>query len=251
MHRFFIEGQLIQVRSAVDLNGIRHQLAHVLRMKPGDSIVLLDNHGYEYVTEIVSLDSGDALGVVRDKYIALGEPTTDLTLYQCVLKGERMEWVLQKGTELGVSRFVPVISERTIVRPTSAVSRKYDRWNTIIREAAEQCGRGRLPVLDEPLPWGDAIADSVDDAAALRMVPWEEAEGQPSITRVVESHGNSEGSLSASLLIGPEGGISLAEIEAAGLHNWYTVTMGRRVLRAETAAVAAVTMVMAATGEMG
>jgi 16S rRNA (uracil1498-N3)-methyltransferase len=73
------------------------------------------------------------------------EPFHRLTLYQCSLKADKFEWILQKGTELGVSVFVPVISQRSVVRPESALLKKYDRWHTILREAAEQCGRGRLP----------------------------------------------------------------------------------------------------------
>ena len=99
----------------------------------------------------------------------LAEPREFLTLYQCSLKQDKFEWVLQKGTELGVSRFVPVISERSIVRPAEVLLKKYKRWQAIVREASEQCRRGRIPEIAVPLTWDAAVAG----AEGMRLLPSE------------------------------------------------------------------------------
>ena len=251
MHRFFLTGRSLASDSIVDLGEIRHQLGRVLRMQPGEAIVLLDGDGCEYVTELREIDGGGAWGKVLLKRAAPGEPLARVTLYQCALKGDRMEWVLQKGTELGVSRFVPVISERTITRPAEKVARKSDRWRTIIREAAEQSRRGRLPELASPLYWADAIADAPSTDDGLRLMPWEEANGQPSLSQILGGQGNAAPPRrQVCLLIGPEGGISHDEMQSALALGWQSASLGPRILRAETAAVAALSILMSGLGEM-
>jgi 16S rRNA (uracil1498-N3)-methyltransferase len=160
-------------------------------------------------------------------------------LYQCSLKADKFEWVLQKGTELGVAHFVPVISERSVVRPATALLKKYDRWQTILREAAEQSGRGSIPELAAPLDWSTAI----QQGGELRLLPWEEAASvdcrlqiadllQPPTPHII------------SLLIGPEGGITREEATLAQAAGWQIVSLGPRILRAETAALVGITLVM-------
>lgn len=157
--------------------------------------------------------------------------------------------MLQKGTELGISQFVPVISERSIVRPAAAIEKKYDRWRKIIQEAAEQCGRGRIPSLGAPLAYGDAISR----ARGLKILPWEHALAAPEdadwsaqrLETVLSAHQNSnEPVTNLSLLIGPEGGISTAEATAAQAYDWQLTSLGSRILRAETAAIATTAIIM-------
>ncbi len=207
----------------------------------------MDGCGFEYVTELEAVDGRETTGRVLEKRRTTGEPRIHVTLWQCALKADKMEWVLQKGTELGVSRFVPVISERTIVRPASALVRKYERWRTIVREAAEQSGRGLLPELAEPL----AYADAVRQADGVRLLPWEGAGGPGLSERFVRATGGAEGQTRIDLLVGPEGGLSAAEAQEAVAAGWGLTTLGPRTLRAETAALAAVAVVMALAGEMG
>jgi 16S rRNA (uracil1498-N3)-methyltransferase len=251
MHRFFLPGHPITVEASINLDELQHQLVRVLRMQPGDQIVLLNGDEQEYLTELVTLTAATATGRVLSVQTA-PEPKTFLTLYACVLKGDKMEWMLQKGTELGVSRFVPVISERTIVRPATKVARKYDRWRAILREAAEQSRRGKIPELSRPQTWVDAIHDACADGEpdTLRLIPWEEAR-QPSIVEAVRTHKAATGAPGqVELLIGPEGGISEGELALAVEHGWRTVTLGERILRAETAALAAVTILMSELCDM-
>lgn len=235
MHRFFLTETTLVIGAAVDLAPIAHQLRSVLRLGPGDQILLLDNQGSSFVTEIKTLERGQAVGRVLAQDAARGEPPAEVVLYQCALKADKFEWVIQKATEIGVTRFVPVISSRTIVRPAEKIRHKYDRWLAIIREAAEQSGRGRLPELADPLTWDAAVTQ----AGGVRLLPWEETETSAGIEGSIPRHVKS-----ISLLIGPEGGISADEARSAFAAGWRGVSLGPRILRAETAALVAAAIVV-------
>lgn len=256
MHRFFLTHTPITPGQPVDLTPLVHQLRSVLRLSPGDQILLLDNAGCAYPTEILRLDKSAAVGTVLGQEAALGEPPISLSLYLCALKADKFEWVLQKGVEMGVSRFVPVISSRTIVRPAEKIAQKYQRWQAIIREAAEQCGRGRLPVLAAPLSWSAAVAE----ASGLRLMPWEGAKeprplGRASAAKDAMTLGAAltaaPTTAQCSLLIGPEGGIDDAEAAQAVGAGWLSVTLGPRILRAETAALTASAVILHRMGDLG
>jgi 16S rRNA (uracil1498-N3)-methyltransferase len=213
-------------------------LANVLRMQAGDELLLLDGSGQEFLARLTSLSRHAASAQVLQARACPAEPALHLTLYQCSLKQDKFEWVLQKGTELGVSRFVPVIAERSIVRPAAALLNKIARWEAIVREAAEQCGRARLPEIAPPLEWDAAVAGR----AGAGLLAWESATGAPALLPWLQA----QPSLAAlSLLIGPEGGVSAREAQAAVEQGWQLVGLGPRILRAETAAVAATAIVMA------
>ena len=175
---------------------------------------------------------------------APAEPALRLTLFQCTLKADKFEWILQKGTELGVARFVPVVSARSVVRPAAALLPKYERWRAIVREAAEQSGRTRLPELATPVEFSEALRSS----AQLRLLPWEEAEVDRAegLGQAVSAASPSD----AALLVGPEGGLTAEEVMAAQAAGWRTVTLGARTLRAETAALAAIAVIMDRQGEL-
>ncbi len=119
MHRFFLTDTPIQPGAPVDLTPIVHQVRAVLRLGVGDHVVLLDNRGGAFLAEIRALDRKSAQGFVLEEVTVAGEPTVAVTLFQCSLKADKFEWVLQKGTELGVTRFVPVVSRRSVVRPVA------------------------------------------------------------------------------------------------------------------------------------
>ncbi|MBX3052094.1 MAG: 16S rRNA (uracil(1498)-N(3))-methyltransferase [Caldilineaceae bacterium] len=245
MHRFFLTHTPILPGQPVDLSPLAHQLRTVLRLSPGETILLLDNASFAYPTEISRLDKNAAAGNVLSRETAGGEPPVALSLYLCALKADKFEWVLQKGVEIGVSRFVPVISSRTIVRPAEKITRKYTRWQTIIREAAEQCGRGRLPLLADPLDWGAAVAEP----SGLRLLPWEETNTTSLTLGAALAGANSPAE--CSLLIGPEGGIDSPEAAQAIAAGWLAVTLGPRILRAETAAITAAGLILHRLGDLG
>lgn len=241
-HRFFLTKTRLARNEQIDLAEIHHQLQVVLRLEVGEQIVLLDGEGRAYQAEIVVLTRKAATGRLLAELPAPAEPDIEVTLYQCTLKADKFEWVLQKGTELGVSRFVPVISQRSIVRPTEAVLKKVERWQAILREAAEQCGRGRIPTLAPPLDWSSAVAQ----AQGLRLLAWEEAAmSAGTIKQTLQDYTNKALSIqSVSLLIGPEGGIAAEEASAALTNGWQTISLGPHILRAETAALTSIVLTM-------
>ena len=245
MQRFFVSDLLAGVGEIVSLASLHHQLTRVLRVQPGTQLILLDNQGSERLVEVISVEKRDTTARVLELRPARSEPGIGVTLYQCALKADKLEWVWQKATELGVTTLVPVLSNRTVVRPLGALRSKQARWETIVREAAEQSGRGRMPVMASASSFTDALAN----APGLRLVAWEEGASNPSLI-----HALTQASLpvsAVSLLIGPEGGLEADEVALAEQAGWQAVSLGPRILRAESAALAAVTLVMGALGEMG
>jgi len=251
LQRFFLTDHALTIDCTIDLGMLGHQLQVVLRLQPGAQIVLLDGTGRAFLTEIITLDRKAATGRVLVELPQPPEAAIPVTLYQCTLKADKFEWVLQKATELGIAQFVPVISRRSVVRPAAAILKKYDRWQAIIREAAEQCGRGRIPYLAPPLDWNAAI----HDAHGIRLLPWEDqTTGLPTIKASLATIPHSgepprpPTPHSISLLIGPEGGISGDEAAAAQAAGWQPVSLGPCILRAETAALASTVLVMTHVG---
>lgn len=260
MHRFFLptlphSGPL--PAGEIDLSPLAHQLSHVLRLAPGAVITVLDGQGAAYRVELLRLERGRAAGRVLEPQPCGGEPRPALSLYQCSLKADKFEWVLQKGVELGVARFVPVVAERSVVRPAAALAAKAERWRRIIQEAAEQCGRSRLPILAPPLDWSAAVADG----RGARFLLWERQSGAPALGRAAcallppalisaPDFASASAPTEVSLLVGPEGGVAAHEAAQAAEAGWQVVTLGPRILRAETAALAAVTVVMERLGEL-
>jgi 16S rRNA (uracil1498-N3)-methyltransferase len=243
-------------------------------MRPGERITLLDDSGWEFETELIAVAADRIEGRVLRKQLAKGEASTKISLYQGVLKADRFEFVLQKATELGVVEFVPLITARTIVARMDAVQKKRRRWEQIIREAAEQSGRGRLPNLREPLLFANACAQA-QQSGGLSLLPWEKAqlEDGPSLKQVLRETdpfsvnlfvGAEEGFTAeesdlaqhygvrlVNLFVGPEGGFTEEEVDIARRHDIPAVTLGSRVLRAETAAVVAVAIVLHEVGDLG
>ena len=174
MHRFFIPPHWIEAKHARLEGEVACQVSRVLRMSPGDEVVLLDNTGREYAVRLTSFSKdmveGDVLSVVQGR----GEPLVSITLYQGTLKGEKFQWVLQKGTELGVATFVPIVCRRSI--PRGRDTSRHARWPRIVTEAAEQSGRCRLPQILEPMPFQDACRRV--EGSGISIIPWEQ-EGPP------------------------------------------------------------------------
>jgi 16S rRNA (uracil1498-N3)-methyltransferase len=194
----------------------------------------------EYEVELVSLERSGAIGRICEKQMAQTEPKIHLTLYQCMLKGEKFEWVLQKGTELGVSTFVPVISQRTIVQDPRRIEKKHVRWERIVEAAASQSRRGRLPILQPALSLESALRHSIAEHT-FSLLLWEDTQAK-SLANVLQA--GKRPLVSIGLFVGPEGGFDPGEIEPARQVGMQIATMGPRILRAETAATVAVAIVM-------
>ncbi len=247
MHRFFVTPEVLAAEPVTLTGGLAHQICHVLRMHPGDRVILLDNRGWAYEAAVVSCTGQAVTLEVRDRQEATGEPRTHITLLQAVLKGERFAWALQKGTEVGVSRFVPLICERTVSGDQRALEHKRERWERIIREAAEQSRRARLPVLAPVQPFEVAVQagrleDRPHSSCSLRLLLWEGA-GAAALREVLAACNLRSGGR-IEVFVGPEGGFTDRERDMARTCGIVPVTLGPRILRAETAGLVAAAAIL-------
>ncbi len=246
MHRFFVSPDVLRSHPVVLTGDQAHQIRRVLRLRLGDRVILLDGQGWAYEASLIALGETDAKFQLVRRWAAQGEPTVHITLYQAVLKGERFDWALQKGTEVGVSAFVPLVCERNVVGDLRAIEGKRARWQRIIQEAAEQSGRGCLPELAPAMLFSQAVAASV--APCLRLILWE---NEPSgrLRDALRSCNLTSG-VRIELLVGPEGGFTAQEVELARGYGIRSVTLGPRILRAETAGVVAAALILYEAGEI-
>jgi 16S rRNA (uracil1498-N3)-methyltransferase len=243
-HRFFIPANWI-VPPTVQIHGqTARQIKSVLRLKRGDEIIVLDNSGTEWKVSLTNIGNDSVTARIVEQQPAQGEPALQLTLYQGTLKGQKFEWVLQKGTELGVSRFVPTICQRSVVNEAAALAKKHDRWQRIIQEAAEQSGRGRWPYLEPAMPLAEALQHAA--SSALSILPWEEEHHLTLKEVLLEGEPDT-----VALFIGPEGGFTPDEAALARRAGCHIVTLGPRILRAETAGLAACSAIFYQIGEWG
>jgi 16S rRNA (uracil1498-N3)-methyltransferase len=229
IHRFFVDEDVVD---EVVLGGEQaRQIANVLRLVAGEQITLVRN-GIESEVVLKSVDAAEVRGRCVGKRSVDAEPRVRLTLALAILRGDRTEEVIEAVTQLGVSRIVPFVSGRSVVR--SLADAKRERWTRVAREAAETARRGRIPTIDEPRQW-DRLFDAL---SAPILVAWESEV-------LVKLQDAVPDSAQLSLVIGPEGGLAMEEIALAREHGAVTVSLGRRNLRSETAATAAVAQVMA------
>lgn len=243
MHRFFIPEHCIAGSTVTITGNLVHQLRNVLRLKAGDRITILDNSGWEYDVELGAMDSSKAEGTIVSKSFAASEPVTRITLYQALLKASNFEVVLQKCTEVGVAGFVPLLCERCVAGEPD--SKRIARWQNIIREAAEQSRRGKLPVLHHVTSFPQACRS----ASGISLLPWE-GEKVVSIKEVLRSRPKTGKHPQINIFIGPEGGFSSAEAEFARGCNVVPVSLGRRILRAETAGLVAASITLYEFGDL-
>jgi len=226
-----------------------HQIRNVLRMRPGDHIEVLDNEGWEYEVSLDYVGKTHVSGKVVAKRVVANEPGVRITLFQSLVKRERFEWILQKGSEMGVSRIVPVFTQRALPQEKKGITPgKISRWKRIITEAAEQSGRGRIPELRSAISYTEAI-DRFDENQ-LALIPWEEASEPDLRTVLAERLGVSQKPDSIAVFIGPEGGFALEEIKYARDRGLIPITLGPRILRTETAAVVAIALILYELGEL-
>ena len=242
MRRFFVSPASLQ-QTTIPLEGdTLHHLSKVLRLSPGEEILLLDGLGNLCLCRIESLGrrSGEARVLRRWQE---SEAVLPIQLLQSLPKGDKMELILQKGTELGVTEFVPVLAGRSTARLVAdREESRQQRWQRIIQEAARQCRRPVLPRLTPAIPLAEALSAC---SAELRLLPWEE-ESRP-LAAVLPSRAPA----SAAVLIGPEGGFSAAEAALAAEAGFLPVSLGHRILRSETAGFAVATILQHHYGDLG
>lgn len=229
MHRFFVD--TAPAERAFLTGEQARQIATVLRLQPGERIVLV-TEGTEHEVELQAVAPAQVTGRVVARRPVTTELPFRLTLAVPVLKGDRSEEVIEAASQLGVSRFVPFTSSRSVARELSAGKR--ERWQKIAREAAETAHRGEIPRVAEMVTWDGLFAN----LGAGAVVCWEEA-ADPHLLDVAPAG-------DVALVVGPEGGLTAAEIELARGRGAAIASLGTRILRAEIAAIAAVAMLVGA-----
>ncbi len=231
MHRFFVPSTAFHGEQIQFPAESARQMVQVLRLVNGSKVIALDGSGREALVELTLLSPRQACGVVLGWQENQHEPNLHLTLALALTQREKFEWTLQKVTEVGVSQIVPLVTRRSVVQQVSSALEKYSRWQRIIREAAEQSGRGILPKLEQPKRLPDFIRQRGE--FEIGLVAWE-GESRRTIQQAVRPQ---DGRSRAGLLIGPEGGWEEEEVLQAEQAGWLPVSLGRRILRTETAAV--------------
>ena len=242
MHHFFVQPSQIQGRTLVLDGQQAHQIARVLRLQVGQRIRVLDNTGWQYDVELSGIDRDSVCARILDRRMNHAEPGVNMVLFQALLKREKFEWVLQKATEVGFCRIVPVQTQRSLVRDIRKIGPdRLQRWQKIAQEAAEQCARGRMPRIDGPVSFQEALEQT--RGMDGRFIAWTHA-GRAIDTLVSPSAVRTIG-----LLIGPEGGFSEQEVALAREAGVASIHLGPRILRTETASIVAGTLLLHACGD--
>lgn len=238
MARYYVDAQYF-TESTVTITGddVKH-IRNVLRGAVGDKLTICDCCGTVYHVEIASIDQ-EIVCRILDRCGDENEPDVRLTVVQAIPKGDKMESIIQKCVELGVSRIIPVYSEFTVVKSDpKGDANKLQRWQRIAREAAKQCCRGIIPTVDAPARLKD-VARPMEDEVGL--MAWERGKGDP--REIIQSCGHR-----VRILVGSEGGFSTQEAQWAQDNGYALISMGPRILRSETAGPALSAAIMFATG---
>ncbi len=249
MIRLFLSHEHLASKEIIITGGHARHLALVLRARPGEPIVVFDGRGYKYDCRIVRIHKREVVAELMKKTPCSLESPVTITLAQGVPKGDKMDFIIQKSTELGIHKVIPVITERSQVRHTD----KIRRWRKIALSASEQSGRDKIPEIDEPVDFQEFLSG--------HSIPLEK-EARHGFSGIIFSEGHKENNLrkflsslgdtrEITLLIGPEGGFSGEETANAVQKGFMEVSLGPRILRTETAPVAAISIIQYELGDMG
>ena len=240
MYRFYIGQDQIQEEIHILDSDVNH-IRNVLRLEPGDWLVACDGEGTDYVCRIQSLSPDDVTLSIEKKQESGTELDTRITLFQGIPKKDKMEFIIQKAVELGVYEIVPVMMKRCVVKLSEdkKIKKKTERWQAIAEAAAKQCDRGIIPVVHEPVTMGQAF----DMASSLEynMIPYELQNGIQVSRQIVDEACAKE---SVGIFIGPEGGLEKDEVDRAVAIGAEPITLGKRILRTETAGMALLSIMM-------
>ncbi len=251
--RVFVEGEL-QSGSVVELpRETGAHLAKVLRARSGDAIVLFNGDGREFTGAIEKVHGSRVSASIGAARSLDRESPLRLTLVQCVPRGDRMDFIVQKATELGVACIVPVLSQRSVVRlDDGQAASKQAHWRAVALSACEQCGRNRLPGVETPLPLLSYLGALPRSTAGevLRLVMEPDSARGSGLEVGAQGIAAPGPGWRVQIAIGPEGGFTAEELEAFDLSAFRRVALGPRVLRTETAALAAISVLQAQYGDM-
>ncbi|WP_313526825.1 16S rRNA (uracil(1498)-N(3))-methyltransferase [Anaerotignum sp.] len=237
MPKFFVESHQIN-QNIIHLTGedAKH-IKTVLRAREGEEITVCDGLGIDYFCRITSLEDGVVAEIV-DREQCQSEPKTKITLYQGLPKADKMELIIQKCVELGVDRIVAVSTERCIVKLDKKEEKKLERWQKIAEAAAKQSGRGKIPeIAPKVLRFSQALAEAKELSGAI--IPYEKEQGRDIRSFVTGFTGEEVG-----VFIGPEGGFTEEEIQSAVEEGVLPITLGKRILRTETAGMTSIAILL-------
>ena len=242
MRRFYIEPAEIQkAHPQITGTDVRH-MQKVLRHAPGDRVILIDGSGYEYLAVIDAISRDAARFSIIEKTMSTTASPLELVVAQGFLKEKKMDTIVRHLTELGLSRWIPVMSERSVARPDKRrMAERMRRWEAIAIESLKQCGLSRLPAISPAMTLNELVNDREEYDG--KIVFWEE-EKTP-IADLFPSNPKK-----VLVLIGPEGGFTADEIQLAQTFGFKSISLGPRILRAETAAIAACTLVQYLYGDI-
>lgn len=240
MHHFFVSpdavGEEYITITGTDVNHIRN----VLRMKPGEEILLSDGQGRDFCCEIDTLSENRILAKIMDDSYGGTELSSEFYLFQGLPKSDKMEMIIQKAVELGVKEVIPVATKRAVVKlDEKKAGKKIERWQAISESAAKQSRRGIIPRINQVMTFQEALdyAGSFD----LNIIPYENFKDMTETKEVLDKI---TGNMKVGIFIGPEGGFDEAEVELAMEKNVSPISLGKRILRTETAGMAILSVLM-------
>jgi 16S rRNA (uracil1498-N3)-methyltransferase len=246
MARFFLPRSQIDGRRGRVAGAELEHLRRVLRLRPGDHIIAFDDSGWEHEAVIRALNDEHGELEILSSYQAERESPLAVTLAVGLTKGEKIDYVVEKATELGVQTIAPFVSRYTVPKlDERKIVQRVERWQKIALSAAKQCGRTSMPVIRRVSGYRDLISEQLP--GELKLLFWEKEAGQT----LKHVHVREARVQSVVVVIGPEGGFSAEEAEMAREWGYTTVHLGPRVLRAETAAVTALSLVQYLWGDLG
>jgi len=240
MYHFYVEPEAVSADTARITGGDVNHIKNVLRMHPGEEIMILDGSGMEYRCEIETI-SDEVLAKVLEAKKTEAELSVRLLLFQGLPKKDKMELIIQKAVELGVCEIIPVLTKRTVVKleDKKKEQKKLERWQAIAEAAAKQSGRGIIPKVCEVVKFAEAVkqAATLDEA----LIPYELAEGMDEARERIRGLHSKK---TIGIFIGPEGGFEEEEIALAANAGIHPITLGKRILRTETAGLCILSVIM-------
>ena len=247
MRRFFVTPEAIKDDQLVIDGDLAHHISRVLRMAVGEEAEFAAGDGRLFVGRLAEMTKTEVLVELLSQKAAPADTKVQVTLYQGLPKGDKLELIIQKCTELGAAKIVPVMTKRSVVRLDAAKgAKKAERWPKIAQEASQQCKRLSVPEVSAPLNWQQFIQALSPEE--MTLVLWEDE-----TTQGLRDHLQTFEALPAriNLLVGPEGGLEAAEVEELRQIGAQSISLGARILRTETAGLAALAMVLYQSGDLG
>jgi len=236
MSHFYVDPKNIQNNLFVMDKQQLHYIVTVRRFTVNDEINLFDGLGNIFKGKITEISNNQLKGIILNKTV-FTKPSIEVYLYCAIAKGERIEWLIEKAAEIGITKFIPLITKRSVI--TSFSQNKYERYNKISLSASCQCGRADIMKIEQPVLFEKALKTNIDKNS-LSILAWESED-----TKTIDDiYANNKNIKKINIFIGPEGGFEPAEIEIAKANNLLTVTLGKNILRIETAALTASVLVL-------